>query len=199
MEDGALERTRTSDLQVRNLLLYPLSYERALESEFYQMKVGILSRMRRPLSFAALILLCAGCGVLSKTSVVGTWGVGGTAFTIPALESAKGTATFTEATVIYNLELTLKKDQGIVPMTMEGTYRIEGDTYVQTISKMTPDYNKLAPAVFDDVKAMMESRELKASLNKVGAAKIKKKSDAETVITFPDGKTIVLTSGAVSP
>ena len=25
---GALERTRTSDLQVRNLLLYPLSYER---------------------------------------------------------------------------------------------------------------------------------------------------------------------------
>ena len=26
---GALERTRTSDLQVRNLLLYPLSYERA--------------------------------------------------------------------------------------------------------------------------------------------------------------------------
>lgn len=27
--NGALERTRTSDLQVRNLLLYPLSYERA--------------------------------------------------------------------------------------------------------------------------------------------------------------------------
>lgn len=26
--NGALERTRTSDLQVRNLLLYPLSYER---------------------------------------------------------------------------------------------------------------------------------------------------------------------------
>lgn len=26
---GALERTRTSDLQVRNLMLYPLSYERA--------------------------------------------------------------------------------------------------------------------------------------------------------------------------
>lgn len=28
-EHGALERTRTSDLQVRNLLLYPLSYERS--------------------------------------------------------------------------------------------------------------------------------------------------------------------------
>ena len=27
-KNGALERTRTSDLQVRNLLLYPLSYER---------------------------------------------------------------------------------------------------------------------------------------------------------------------------
>lgn len=26
---GALERTRTSDLQVRNLMLYPPSYERA--------------------------------------------------------------------------------------------------------------------------------------------------------------------------
>src|SRR5690606_35790410 len=30
-ELGALERTRTSDLQVRNLLLYPLSYERTDE------------------------------------------------------------------------------------------------------------------------------------------------------------------------
>ena len=28
-KNGALERTRTSDPQVRNLVLYPLSYERA--------------------------------------------------------------------------------------------------------------------------------------------------------------------------
>lgn len=33
MEYGALERTRTSDLQVRNLSLYPLSYERAADAQ----------------------------------------------------------------------------------------------------------------------------------------------------------------------
>lgn len=153
--------------------------------------------MKRILASFALAYVLAGCGVLSKVSIVGTWGVGGTAFTIPELEAAKGTATFTEATVTYDLELTLKKDLGVVPMRMEGTYRIEGDTYVQTITKLTPDLNKLSPAVLEEGKALIESREMKANLNKVGAAKIKVKNDAETVITFPDGKTIILSRGTL--
>jgi hypothetical protein len=34
-EDGALDRTRTYDPQLRKLMLYPLSYERILDDLFY--------------------------------------------------------------------------------------------------------------------------------------------------------------------
>ena len=184
MEDGALERTRTSDLQVRNLLLYPLSYERVSQENTPKSASGILGGMKRFLLPVALLgLLVVGCKPAGP-SLEGTWTMGGDAF--KDVPGGKGSGTMKFSGDKVEITMTIEAaEMGTLVMTASGKYTLEKDQYNHTIDSAKVDASKINEAIRKVVETQFKEEDVKKQMSE----------NAKATIKFVDDKTVEMTSG----